>query len=69
MIEGLKNFLRPGRRQEKIQDLHDDARIEYAERERDALRDRADRAVQALQERHQRNHWAESVKQMIQGVP
>lgn len=69
MFDWLKNFLRPARRQEKLDDLYRDAQLEDAERMRDQLRERGDEAVRILQERHQRNHWAESVKTMIQGAP
>jgi hypothetical protein len=44
------------------------ARLEDAEREVADLRSRADRAIRTLDDRHTRNHWRESIEQMIQGA-
>lgn len=45
-----------------------DARLENAERELADLKMRSERAVRTLSARHRRNHWTESVENMIQGV-
>lgn len=44
------------------------ARLERAESEVKDLRGRADRAIGKLDARHSRNHWRESITEMIQGV-
>lgn len=44
------------------------ARLEAAERERDALLARGARAVTTLTARNDRNHWRESVRDMILGA-
>lgn len=43
------------------------ARLENAERDLRDLKDRGERAKRFLSERQERNHWGESVAQMIQG--
>lgn len=43
------------------------ARLEAAEQELVGLKDRAARAISLLDERQRRNHWRESIEQMIQG--
>ena len=42
-------------------------RLEKAERELFWLKARAAKAIQSLDERQKRNHWRESIEQMIQG--
>lgn len=44
------------------------ARLERAEAEVAGLRIRADNAIQFLDARRKRNHWRESIEQMIQGA-
>lgn len=44
-------------------------RLEQAEGDLRDLQTRADRALRTLDERHRRNHWRESIEQMIQGAP
>ena len=41
------------------------ARLEEAEREVKHLKARGDRAIQFLESRDNRNHWRESIEQMI----
>lgn len=43
------------------------ARLVKAETELDSLKDRASRATSSLMERRGRNHWRESIQEMIQG--
>ena len=43
-------------------------RLEEAEAELETLRDRANVAITFLTERHTRNHWSESVHDMITGT-
>jgi hypothetical protein len=43
------------------------ARLERAETELLNLKGRASRAITTLDDRRQRNHWRESIEQMIQG--
>lgn len=43
-------------------------RLEQAEAEMRALRERSDRSLKFLTERHNRNHWSESVHDMITGT-
>lgn len=43
------------------------ARLEQAERDLKGLQARAAAALHTLETRHSRNHWRESVEQMIQG--
>lgn len=45
------------------------AKLERAEAELQELKVRGERAVRLLNERSRRNHWRESVEQMIQGAP
>ena len=44
------------------------ARLEAAEAHLSDLRERADKAVRVLDARRSRNHWRESIEQMIQGA-
>lgn len=44
------------------------ARLEQAEGELSSLRDRAGLAIRRLDERRARNHWRESIEQLIQGA-
>lgn len=43
-------------------------RLEQAEAELDSLKARASKAISFLDSRHQRNHWRESIEDMIQGT-
>lgn len=42
-------------------------RLEKAEAELDTLKDRAHKAISSLDSRHKRNHWKQSIEDMIQG--
>lgn len=44
------------------------ARLEQAERELEHVKTRSDRATRILSDRGTRNHWRESIEQMIQGA-
>lgn len=44
-------------------------RLHRAENELRTLKARAHRAASALESRRQRNHWRESIEQMLQGGP
>lgn len=44
------------------------ARLENADRDLQQYQERASRAINALDSRHGRNHWRESIEQMIQGA-
>jgi len=44
-----------------IEHLHAEARVEDAQRTLNDLKTRADRVVQSLNARHERNHWGETV--------
>lgn len=44
-------------------------RLEKAEQDLQSLQLRAIRAITLLDDRQQRNHWRESIEEMIQGAP
>jgi hypothetical protein len=43
-------------------------RLEKAEEDLRNLKSRAEKAIQTLDDRHKRNHWRESITEMIQGA-
>lgn len=56
------------KQREEIIDAEHEARMEKAVRDVDELRTRADAALGTLDARDRRNHWRESIEQMIQGA-
>lgn len=56
------------RRSREMEKAHDEARLMNAEGDVRELAARADRVDRSLGERDNRNHWRESIQQMIQGV-
>jgi hypothetical protein len=52
----------------KVEERANIVRLERAEQELRDLQERGDRAMQFLAARGRRNHWRESIEQMIQGV-
>jgi len=62
----MKNFFTRRRRKEADERAKME-RLEKAETELMSLKVRAARAIQLLDARRNRNHWRESVEQMIRG--
>lgn len=60
-------WIRTRRRAKTYNEDEKMARLENAERDVADLVSRADRAITFLDARHHRNHWRESIEQMIQG--
>lgn len=56
-------------RRNKTEDIEGLTRLEKAEDDLRDLQERGDLAHRLLHERKCRNHWRETVQQMIQGVP
>lgn len=50
------------------EDAHEEARLIAAEKKTRELKDRAETAIRTLDARSRRNHWRESIEQMIQGA-
>lgn len=67
MCFGRKNRKIRKHREDLI-DAEHEARMEKAVRDVDQLRVRADAALDTLDTRDRRNHWRESIEQMIQGA-
>lgn len=65
---GFLSKRRARKRHEAEVDEEQLARLEKAERDVESLRHRATVATRSLDGRHQRNHWRESIEQMIQGA-
>lgn len=69
MIDFLKRMVTiPSRTRQDEEDREKMATLERAERDLDELKVRKDRAVAFLSTRDDRNHWQESVANMIRGV-
>lgn len=51
-----------------IEEARQEANLVNAEKEVRDLTDRADAAIRTLEARSRRNHWRESIEQMIQGA-
>ena len=64
----MKCLFRRKERRADIEEAFDEARLMNAEHEVRQLVDRADAAVKALKARRERNHWRESIEQMISGT-
>lgn len=60
-------FISP-RAKRKARETAEEARLVRAENEVRVLQSRADSAIEALDARARRNHWRESIQQMIQGA-
>lgn len=56
-------------RPKSSEEVHAEARLVEAERELEELKVRAREAIGTLDARASRNHWRESIEQMITGVP
>lgn len=72
MKEALTRFLwwiapTPRKREAEVE-REQFARLEMAEQRVQTLRARADQAARILEERRRRNHWRETIEQMIQGA-
>lgn len=61
-------FFRKKKKQDDHEELAKLARLEEAEREVTSLSERKDKAISMLDARHGRNHWRESIEEMIQGA-
>lgn len=61
-------FSRKARASDKQHEREQMARLESAEADVRDLRRRADAAIRALDARRERNHWRESIEQIIQGA-
>lgn len=68
MISRLRQLLPSIRKRDEADEREKMARLEWAEGELSALQVRKDRALGILAARDSRNHWRESIEQMIQGV-
>jgi hypothetical protein len=68
VIDLIKRVLWPSRARADAIEQEKIARLEQAEKQVASLTDRGNKAVQFLTERSDRNHWGESIKEMIQGV-
>jgi hypothetical protein len=62
------NWWKERRNQHEAEEREHDARLDAATAELRELQERGDRAVQFLAARRQRNHWRESITNMIQGA-
>lgn len=60
-------FWKRGVSDHDIVEAVNEARLENADRDLAHLRKRADLALGTLEDRHSRNHWRESIEQMITG--
>lgn len=49
-------------------EAYDEARLINAEQDLTALTERASEVIRTLEERRKRNHWRESIEQMIRGA-
>jgi hypothetical protein len=67
VIGWLERLLTQRRQQTATEAAHE-ARLVKFETELEALRGRADTALDSLNARHDRNHWRESIEEMITGV-
>jgi len=67
-MTGWLERLRARRRQHAATEAAHEARLEKFETDLHALRGRADTAIGSLNARHDRNHWRESIEEMITGV-
>lgn len=56
------------RKQEHRDEQEKLSRLEEAETELNALTNRADKAIKYLDDRQRRNHWRESIEQMLHGA-
>lgn len=61
-------WTRKNRLRKRIEESHKEAALENAERDLEDLKVRGARAMHALDTRHNRNHWRESIERMIQGA-
>lgn len=68
MIAKVTEWFRSFRNPEDPADREKMARLEAAEGDLHALTLRADLAVRLLTERNGRNHWRESIEDMIRGA-
>ncbi len=62
------SIFRKSREREAAAEAEKMARLEKAEAELLVLQERKSRALRILSERDRRNHWRESIEEMIQGV-
>lgn len=67
MIGWLERLL-PGRTRDAAAGAAHDVRLDKAEADLAHLRGRADDALGTLNDRHDRNHWSESIQELITGV-
>lgn len=67
MITWFKRRAAVARIRREAEEREKIARLEAAEKDLQALQVRGEKAVRFLTERHGRNHWRESIQQMIQG--
>ena len=67
-LRKLRNFLASRTREREAEEDQKIARLNQAERDLADLQHRAHYVTKALDERRKRNHWRESIEQMIQGV-
>lgn len=69
MIKGLKKMITvSSRTRQDEEDREKMASLERAEAELADLKDRSQRAISTLNNRHLRNHWQESIADMIRGA-
>lgn len=69
IINWIKDaFGSPRKRAHDSKGLEKDALLDVVEAEARDLRERADMATYTLRHRDRRNHWGESIQQMITGV-
>lgn len=68
MITWLTDTFLPAKSRDDALEREKIARLEQAEQEVRSLTERGETAVRFLIARNDRNHWRESIQQMIQGV-
>lgn len=64
----FRRRLRKSRAHSEAIEHEHDVRLAQAEADLEDLTARAEKAVRTLDARHRRNHWRESIEQMIQGA-